>query len=219
MSSYFEMSYPWCFTAPHQSPVYSAHTLYPQYPHPMMGYESYISGYPWMPISYPSIYPYNSLPLTNYQQKTHPTYVDGPPPAKRTRMEPVEDHLPHLTDVDDHLLDISNESEAHSVDSLQSSVLDTSYEQIKIEPVTPLESAVRSPRCPTPVYPTSPITVEANVNTYYPTPPVSPSMTMPFPWIVNHSEPVTYPVLTYIDEKPLVLNELESNQFMKYLNQ
>ena len=81
-----------------------------------------------------------------------------------------------------------------------------------MDPVSLLESSVTSS------HPTSPY-VEPNLNTYYQTPPVPQKMATPFPWLVNQNITTSYPVQTYIGEKPLILTELESNQFMIHLNQ
>ena len=103
------MNHPWSVPVVHSTVNSESYALYQQYPQPLLGYETYISGsYPWILPSYytslTSINQYSILPYMGsgwYQpQVTHPGEVELSPPAKRSSpMEPCDDLLPHSVQV------------------------------------------------------------------------------------------------------------------------
>ena len=103
------MNLPWNFPVV-QSVVDSGkpYALYQQYPQPLIGYESYFNGFPWVLPSY-----YTSTSINQYgmivpymagwyqPHVTHPGEVGSPPAKRMSPMSPGDDLLlPHPDQVD-----------------------------------------------------------------------------------------------------------------------
>ena len=207
------MNYPWSLPVPQSAAMNNGIYMYHQYPQLLKGNEPtpYFSGYQFIPSPYAPMYQYDTPYMTEYQQMTYPTghMVPSPPAkrtceeleedfhnlkdeveppsAKRTRIE-SDDNLPHLTDIDSHLLDISNINES----------FDSSCNRITFGLDYTIDSSMTSPLTSVLTPPASPLSVEANM-TYLPPPkvpnsPVSPLPTMSFSWLMNPQQPRHYSV-------------------------
>ena len=126
------------------------------------------------------------------------------PSAKRPRIE-SDENLPELTDIDAHLLDISKGNES----------LDLCYDINILRANYHVESSVTSVLNSVLTPPSSPLSVDTNMNilsSMLPKSPMSPLPTMSFPWLINPQEPTPYQVQQYPEEHSLAPVQFQGSQ-------